>query len=141
MNKYYQHWESQFLAHLVKELHFYGNDAVAFKERLLSDNELKNSKELKKKLIDKYYFSENTLKDCWSKTIYPALIKYGFNCEDKNTFNGKYNKTWKGVRKWLEEKIFPEYIENIAPQTTIELWQELLTKAENNSDISLEIIS
>ncbi|NEO56768.1 MAG: hypothetical protein F6K54_29060 [Okeania sp. SIO3B5] len=140
MNKSYEGWENQFLDQMVKELHLYGNNAIAFKERLLSGNELKYSKQLRNKLKDDYEFSESTLKDCWNKTIYPALIEHGFNCKDKNNTNGKYQKTRQGVRKWLETEIFPEYIKNIAPKKTTELWQELLNQAENNSDVSLEIV-
>ena len=141
MNKSYEHWESQFLDDMVIKFEFSANDAVAFKQRLLLDNSLKNQSQLSKELQknEKYTFSSNTLRDCWLNNVYHTLKKHGFDYQDEDNPNVKYAKAWESVRKWLKEEIFPEYIENIAPRTTIELWQELLNKAENNSDISLEI--
>lgn len=144
MNKSYEHWESQFLDDMVIKFEFSGNDAVAFKHRLLLDNSLKNQSQLSQELQknekkEKCEFSSNTLRDCWHKKIYPVLKKHDFDYQDKKNPNGKYEKSWEGVIKWLREEMFPKYIENVAPRTTIELWQELLTKAENNSDVSLEI--
>lgn len=147
MNKSYQHWESQFLDAMVIKFEFSGNDAVAFKHRLLDCYSDLNNTELADDI--KGYFRVKgdipsepnvTLRDCWHKKIYPVLKKHGFDYKDKKNPNGKYEKSWEGVIKWLREEMFPKYIENIAPRTTIELWQELMTKAENNSDISLEII-
>ncbi|MDJ0556760.1 MAG: DUF4384 domain-containing protein [Microcoleaceae cyanobacterium MO_207.B10] len=135
MNKSYEHWESQFIDDMVIKFEFSGNDAVAFKERLLLDNSQKTQSDLSKELKESKEFSSNTLRDCWHKKIYPMLKKHGFDYQDEDNYNGKYGKTWESVRKWLKEEIFPEYIENVAPRTTIELWQELWEKSEDSSNI------
>lgn len=140
MNKSYQHWESQFLDAMVIKFEFSGNDGVAFKQRLLLDNSLKNQSQLSKELQknEKYQFSSNTLRDCWLNNVYRTLKKHGFDYQDEDNPNGKYDKTWESVRKWLQEEIFPEYIENIPPQTTIEIWQELWEKSEDSNNIYIQ---
>ena len=138
MNKSYKHWESQFLDDMVIKFEFSGNDAIAFKERVLFKNAAKNEGQLSKRLQKEKGFSDYTLRDCWSKKIYGVLKKYGFDYKDKNNPNGKYDKTWEAVRKWLHEEIFPQYIEEIKPETSIELWQELWTQAKNSPN-SLKI--
>ncbi|NER06981.1 MAG: DUF4384 domain-containing protein [Okeania sp. SIO3C4] len=143
MNKSYEHWESQFLDDMVIKFEFSGNDAVAFKQRLLLDNYLKNQSQLSKELQENktYKFSSYTLKDCWSNNIYSKLKKHDFDYQDEDNLNGKYDKTWESVRKWLKEEIFPEYIENLPPQTIIEIWQELWEKSEDSSNIYIKEIA
>lgn len=140
MNKSYEHWESQFLNDMVIKFEFAGNDAVAFKQRLLLDNSLKNQSELSKELQknEKYQFSSNTLRDCWLNNVYRTLKKHGFDYQDEDHPNGKYGKAWESVRKWLKTEIFPEYIETVAPRTTIEIWQELWEKSEDSSNIYIK---
>ncbi|MEG4289456.1 DUF4384 domain-containing protein [Microcoleus sp. C2C3] len=145
MNKSYQDWESQFLNDMVIKFCFSGNDETAFKYRLLLCYSDFNDQQLADEI--KGYFRVKgdipsapnvTLRDCWVK-IYAVLKKHGFDYKDKNNNpNGKYEKSWEGVRKWLLEEIFHEYIKKIQSQTSIELWQELWEKSEDNSNISIE---
>lgn len=135
MNKSYLQWESQFLDDMVIKFGFSGNTAIAFKHRLLDCYSDCNDKDLAEEI--KGYFRvrgeeplqpEITLRDCWIKNIYKEVTKYGFN----------YDKSWEFVRKWLREEIFPEYIKNIKPETTIELWQELWETSEESNKISVQ---
>ncbi|NEQ38718.1 MAG: DUF4384 domain-containing protein [Okeania sp. SIO3I5] len=140
MNKSYEYWESEFLNAMVIKFEFSGNNELAFIQRLLLDNSHKDwsqlSSELQKK--ENYKFSSNTLRDCWHKKIYPMLKKYGFDYQDGDNPDGKYQKTWEGARKWLKEEIFPKYIENLRPQTTIEIWKKLWEKSEDSSNIYIK---
>ncbi|MEG4575300.1 DUF4384 domain-containing protein [Microcoleus sp. N3A4] len=141
MNKNYKYWESQFLAQKVRDFGFSGQAAIAFERRLLEENHVKNDSTLSGELQEEYplLFSINTMRDSWHKTIYPALQEHGFDYYDENKNpNGKYKKSWEGVRKWLLEAIFPEYIKTTPSQTSIELWQELWEKSEDSSNISIE---
>jgi len=146
MNKSYQQWESQFLDDMVIKFGFSGNDKTAFKYRLLDCYSDFNDKDLAEE-IQGYFRVKGgipsapdiTLRDCWIK-MYKILKEHGFDYKEKKNPDGKYDKSWEGVRKWLREEIFPEYVKNIKPETTIELWQELWTQGENSPNHSLQII-
>lgn len=146
MNKAYQHWESQFLDEMIIEFGFSGNFQPAFKYRLLNCYSDFKDKELAEDI--KGYFRvkgdiplapDTIFRDCWIK-IYKVLKKYGFDYKEQKNPDGKYDKSWEGVRKWLHDEKFPKYIENIKPETSIELWQELWTSAENSPNHLLQII-
>lgn len=140
MNKSYEYWESPFLDDMVIKFEFSGNNEVAFIQRLLLDNSHKDWSKLSSGLQknEKYEFSSSTLRDCWHKKIYPVLKKHNFDYQDEDNPNAQYQKTWEGVRKWLKEEIFPEYIENLPPQTTIEIWKELWKQSEDSSNIYIK---
>jgi phage pi2 protein 07 len=135
MNRSYEYWENQFLHEIAIEygFEFKSQEYLVFKARMLLKNILLSNPELLKQLDEEQggnnYFTNNMIADCWSRKIYPTLEAHGFQEERKA----------EKVRKWLQQQIFPEYIKNIQLQTKIELWQELLTKAEDAENL-LQIV-
>lgn len=142
----YRYWEEQFLNDMVINFCFSGNHEVAFKQRLLLRNSDLNDKNLADVLKPNFTLkTEGTeytvFRDCWHKDkgIFSTLKNAGFDYQDiKINPDGKYEKTWEGVRKWLREKVFPEYIKTRPPQTAIEIWQELWTTAKDDNKINFE---
>lgn len=140
MNYSYENWEKDFLEHIARKFGFGGNHYIAFVERLLLKNiGLSNAAILEKKKAQGELLPDNMIADSWSRVISPQLKQQGFkyptssdqNSNEKNT----KLKIWDAARTWLISDFFPEYLKTISPQTSIELWQELWTKAEDSNII------
>ncbi|MTJ55886.1 hypothetical protein FJR38_26105 [Anabaena sp. UHCC 0253] len=140
MNYSYERWEKDFLNEMaIKKFSFSGNHYIAFIERLLLENEgLSNAEILNK---EKYQFlPRNMIADSWCKKIYPKLKQYKFDYRDDNENpDGKYEKNYADVRAWLISQFFSDFVKTIPPQSSIEIWQQLWDKAEDNSQQQLQI--